>query len=110
VINPSAHSAHHAAVASLTAAPTSGGGAARPAVDRGAVDADEPVVADLLAAEQGADDVDALAQAGVADLLARPAVAGDVLVAGLAVPSATQNRSGYISVRVAIACAMIAGW
>ena len=50
VISPSAHSAHHAAVASLTAAPIERGGVVGPAVDAGAVDRDQAVVADLLAA------------------------------------------------------------
>ena len=52
----------------------------RPGPQPGPVDRDQPVVGDLLAAQQGADDVDALAQPGVAHVLARPAVAGDVLV------------------------------
>ena len=41
-------------------------------------------MADLLAGQQRADDVDALAQPGVAELLARPDVPGDVLVHRLA--------------------------
>jgi hypothetical protein len=56
----------------------------RPGPDPGAVDGDQPVVADLLAGQQAAHDLDALAQPGVADVLARPHLAGDVLVAGLA--------------------------
>ena len=50
----------------------------------GAVDVDEAVVADLLAGEQASDDVDALDEALVAHLLARPHLAGDPLVGGLA--------------------------
>ena len=50
----------------------------------GAVDVHEPVVRDLLAREQRAHDVDALAQPGVARRLVRPALARDVLVGGLA--------------------------
>ena len=73
VISPSAQSAHQRAVATLTAAPISGGGSAGRRPQPGPVDADQPVVADLLAAQQRPDDVDALAQPGVAHLLARPA-------------------------------------
>ena len=50
----------------------------------GPVDGHQAVVADLLAAVEGADDVHALAQPGVAHLLARPPAAGDVLVRRLA--------------------------
>ena len=50
----------------------------------GAIDGDEAVVADLLAGEQRTHDVDALAQTRVADVFARPAIAGDVLVGRLA--------------------------
>ena len=48
-----------------------------------AVHRDEAVVVDLLAGEQPADDVDALAQPLVADLLAGPLGAGDALVGRL---------------------------
>jgi hypothetical protein len=46
----------------------------------GAVDVDEAFVADLLAAQQPPDDVDALDEAVVAHVLAWPFVAGDSLV------------------------------
>ena len=76
----------------------------------GAVHRDEAVVADLLAGQHPADDVDALAQPLVADLLARPL--GPVTRSLLASPepSAAQNRPGNMLARVAIAWAMIAGW
>ena len=73
VISPSAHSAHQRAVATLTAAPISGGGSAGTRPQPGPVDGDQAVVADLLAAQQRPDDVDALAQPRVAHVLARPA-------------------------------------
>ena len=66
VISPSAHSAHQRAVSTLTAAPSSGGGSGGRVQTPRPVDADEAVVADLLAAQQRPDDVDALAQPGVA--------------------------------------------
>ena len=53
-------------------------------VEAGAVDGDQPVVADLLAGEQGAHHRDALGETLVADVLGGPTVAGDVLVGGLA--------------------------
>ena len=49
----------------------------------GAVHGDQAVVVDLLPAEQAADDVDALDQPRVPDVLARPGLAGDAFVAGL---------------------------
>ena len=66
------------------AAPISGGGSSGQGPQPGPVDRDQPVMADRLARQQGPDDLDALAQPGVAQFLARPAVAGDVLVGGLA--------------------------
>jgi hypothetical protein len=50
----------------------------------GPVDADQAVMADLLAGQQCPYDVDAFSQAGVAAGLVRPAIAGDVLVRRLA--------------------------
>ncbi len=44
---------------------------------------DESLVGDLLASEEPADDLDALPQSGVADLLGWPRVPGDVLIRGL---------------------------
>jgi hypothetical protein len=67
-------------------------------------------VADLLPGQQAAHHLDALAQPGVADVLARPDLAGDVLVARLAGAERAQNRPGYIALSVAAAWAMIAGW
>jgi hypothetical protein len=64
----------------------------------GAVDHDESAVADLLAREQSAHHVDALAQPRVALVLGGPPVAGDVLVGGLAAaegdPQATREHLG----------------
>ena len=48
--------------------------------DPGPVDGDQALVADLLAGQQGPDHVHALAEPSVAELLPRPALAGDVLV------------------------------
>ena len=56
----------------------------RQAPHAGPVHADETVVGHLLAAQQRADDIDALEQAGVSVGLGRPRVAGDVLVERLA--------------------------
>ena len=73
VASPSAHSPPQRAVSSLTAAPSSGGGVGRQRPQPRAVDVDEPVVRDLLAGEQRAHHVDALAQPRVAHGLRRPA-------------------------------------
>jgi hypothetical protein len=67
-------------------------------------------VADLLAGVQAADDVDALAEPGVAHLLARPDLPVMCSLDASPVPSAVQNRPGYIALSVAMACAMITGW
>jgi hypothetical protein len=48
------------------------------------VDRDQPVVGDLLPGQQGPDDRHAFTEPGVADVLAGPSVAGDVLVHRLA--------------------------
>ena len=76
----------------------------------GPVDRDEPVVVDHLAGEQRPDDVDALAQPGVADRLARPRLARDVLVGELAGAERDLRRPGNSSASVAAAWATIAGW
>ena len=60
------------------------GAPARPSPHSAAVDGDETVVRDLLPVEQPPDDVGALDEPAVAQLLARPAVAGHVLVDRLA--------------------------
>ena len=52
--------------------------------EAGPVDADQTLGGHLFAAEQGADDADALQQPGVTGRLGRPAIAGDVLVRRLA--------------------------
>ena len=86
-----------------------GAGAGRRHADRGAdqggldlgqrpqprpVDVDQPVVADLLAGQQRPDDVDALPQPRVAQLLARPALPGDVLVGRLAAAERDPEPAG----------------
>ena len=63
----------------------------------------------FLAPVQRADYMDALSQAGGANVLETPAAPGDVFVQGLARPKATQKRSGNIAASVADAWAMIAG-
>jgi hypothetical protein len=60
----------------------------------GPVDRDEPLVGDLLAVEQARDHLDALLQALRAHLLARPRVAGDVLVARLTAAEGGPEPSG----------------
>ena len=94
VISPSAHSPAKPAVSALTAVAEQRRrlGGQRPQLR--AVDGDQPVVVDDLAREQRADHVDALAQPGVARRLARPRLAGDVLVENSPVPSATDRRPG----------------
>ncbi len=59
-----------------------------------AVHRDEAVVVDLLTGEEPADDVDALAKAVVAHLLARPLPSGDALVARLARPQGGPEATG----------------
>ena len=84
VMSPSAHAATRAALSTDTTGASSFGCCSGQVPEPGPVDGDEAVVADLLAGEQAPDDVDALVEPLVAQLLAGPAVAGDVLVARLA--------------------------
>src|SRR5918995_3015102 len=58
------------------------------------VDADQPVVAYLLATQQRTDDVDAFPQPIVAYLFAGPASTGDVLVTGLARAKCSPKSAG----------------
>jgi hypothetical protein len=78
--------------------------------DAGAVDGDQAVVADLLAGQQGADDVDALAQPGVASSLRGQTCPVTCSFIASPEPRATQKRPGNIAPRVAIAWATITGW
>ena len=111
VASPSAQPPTQPAVSTLTAAPISGGGLGGRVQIRARSTVTRPVVADLLAGEQGPDDVHALAAAGRCGAPCA-ATAWPVMCSldASPVPSATQKRPSYIAARVAMAWAMIAGW
>ena len=110
VTRPSDHAATRAALSTETAGPTSSGTGSGSSQKARPVDRHEPVVADLLTVQHPPDDVDALLQALGANLLARPAVSGDVLVARLTTAEGHPEPAGNICPSVAIFWAWTAGW
>ena len=84
VISPSAHSPANAAVSTDTAVASSGGGSAGRVQSLARSTVTSPSWSTTSPANSAPDDVDALAQPGVADGLARPRLARDVLVGELA--------------------------